>query len=141
MALCWDIRKIKQQDSVCWQPADEDGEQRMTARCEILIWATMALDLGSLTAKNVDEWLVRFRMYEQAFGPLGKITEPDAEGKLATTPWRPTRQELERFVGLSTNVATKSRAAFRTRMAKNIETDAVRAVKRADREATGEQAA
>jgi hypothetical protein len=105
MALHWNIGKIKNSETVCWEVADKDdvhrgrvkGEKYMKLVTEAITYATMAVDIGKITAKNVDEFFRRIQLYETAFGGL----RYNATGKQCFT-----REEVEAHIGLSTNVIT-----------------------------------
>lgn len=79
-----------------------------------LIWTTMAVGLGSLTAKNEKEWKVRIAMWAET--ERGKSSFDDL---LALPPlaWKARH-------GLRCNVSDTTRAAFRRRLAMHIEREA-----------------
>lgn len=100
MSLNWNISKVANHDIVCFNyPEGENGPRQLRQTTERLIWATIVVDLGSITARNIDEWLFRLdcaaRIYE------------DREGYGAIT-----REDLTKHIGLSTNVTNGTRAAF-----------------------------
>src|SRR5574338_219821 len=102
MSLNFDLRKIP--DAVKTDPRDSTKLNPIT---EALIWSSMSIDLGEITAKNVDEWMLRLALSDKLFGTmLHKDREP-----------RPfTRAEVEAHIGLRTNVSTKNRAYFTKRV-------------------------
>ena len=70
------------------------------ANCERLIWETMAVDLGEISEKNLDEWVFRMAVMQtlrnrinDSFGPV-------------------TKDFLRPYIGLFTNVADTTRAKF-----------------------------
>lgn len=79
-------------------PKDDDDKNMRTT----MIWGSMAVDLGSITAKNVEEWMFRLK-FQEAIGldylSLGDMSDkPDI-----------LRAGLTRWIGLSTNVPTMTR--------------------------------
>jgi hypothetical protein len=108
MSLNWNLSKIANKDTVCFTQ-HEDG-QRLTGLTHALIWATIAVDLGQITAKNITEWQIRLQMIAVAYG------DP-AWGEI-------TRQQLEAHIGLSTNVSNTTRTKFLRKIALVMEREA-----------------
>lgn len=129
MSLNWNVSKVANHDTVCFTQPDEDGNREMRSLTNTLIWATIAVDLGSIKATNIDEWLFRLQGLAIAYGDSG---------------WADiTRAELQAHIGLSTNVVDTTRAKFVTKIAKAIEREAADkvAVKRAEELAAEREAA
>ena len=101
MALHWSIAHVKD-----WKEIAGDADQRGIT--DAVVWATLVYDLSGVTEKNVDEWLFRqeFARRVDDYYPLYRGVERNTL----------TRAELERRVGLSTNVITTSRAAFQKKL-------------------------
>jgi len=115
MALHFDFTKVKNNETVCLTP---EGEIRIVT--DALIWLTMAIDLGGITPKNVEEFIVRLRMYEMVAGP----TNISAEAVRA-------------HVGLSTNVSDTTDAQFAKKLTKLMRERAVRGIRSDDADAAG----
>lgn len=77
-------------------PKDDDDKNMRTT----LIWGAMAVDLGGVTAKNVDEWMFRLK-YQEVVG-LDYISLGEMDRDML-------RAGLTRWIGLGTNVATLTR--------------------------------
>ena len=105
MALHWSIERVKD-----WQQLAEDDEQRKIT--EAVVWAALVYDLSGVTEKNIDEWLFRqeFARHVDDFYPITRPRSQDHKRDLFT------RAELERRIGLSTNVTNTSRAAFQKKL-------------------------
>ena len=105
MALHWSIARVKD-----WKEIAEDDEQRKIT--EAVVWAALVYDLSGVTEKNIDEWLFHqeFARHIDDFYP---ITRPRSQEHRRDVF---TRTELERRIGLSTNVTNTSRAAFRKKL-------------------------
>lgn len=107
MSLNWNITKVANKDTVCFND-NGDGDCRLSGLTERLIWATLVVDLGKITAKNIDEWLFRLdvaaRVYEDRDG-YGAID----------------REDLTKHIGLETNVIDTTRAGFLRKMTKSLE--------------------
>jgi hypothetical protein len=105
MALHWSIERVED-----WQQLAQDDEQRKIT--EAVVWAALVYDLSGVTEKNIDEWLFReeFARRVDDFYPITRPRSQDHKRDLFT------RTELERRIGLSTNVTTTSRAAFQKKL-------------------------
>ena len=111
-ALHWRIERAED-----WQQLAEDDEQRKIT--EAIVWAALVYDLSGVTEKNVDEW--RFRQeFARRVGDFYPITRPRSQDHKRNLF---TRAELERRIGLSTNVTTTSRAAFQKKLIDKMVSD------------------
>jgi hypothetical protein len=117
MALHWSIESVKD-----WQQLAGDDEQRKIT--EAVVWAALVYDLSGVTEKNVDEWLFRqeFAHHIDDFCPITRPRSQDHKRDLFT------RVELERRIGLSTNVTNTSRAAFQKKLIDKVVSDVNRAI-------------
>lgn len=106
MSLNWNLTKIANTESTCWRK-DSSGEETMRGITHTLIFGTMAVDLGEITAKNVDEWLFRMQCIARVYGDEGWANI--------------TREQLTDHIGLSTNVISKTRKQFIAKMGKALE--------------------
>jgi hypothetical protein len=121
MSLNYNLTKIKNHDSVCFS-VNRDGEKTMRGITNLLIWSTISVDLGEITAKNVDEWLFRLKA-------VGLIYQDENQMKV-------TREQLIAHIGLTTNVfPNKTRAQFLKRCAERISNRAADLVRYAEQEA------
>ena len=116
MSLNWDCTKVRDKQEVL------EGTEWLKANA--IIFSTMAIDMGQITEKNVDEFYARYKGLEFA------IKNTVAEGVTVT------RADIARRVGLSTNVATRTRAQYLKRLGEMIMRDIDREVKQ-EREAAG----
>lgn len=110
MSLDWSITKVKDWKAISL--AEENGiEGRKT---EKLVWACMAVDLPGITAKNVDEFFFRVELLEKLRGAFlaYNIRDESAPGGWRTEERPMTRADIERRIGLTTNVASKPRGAW-----------------------------
>lgn len=120
MALNWNLSKIANKDTVCFSDHG-DGESRLNGLTHNLIWATIAVDLGEITAKNVDEWQFRLNCIALVYG--------DASWAEITS------EDIAKHIGLSTNVSNRTRKQFMAKMAKSLEREAADKVRYATQEA------
>lgn len=118
MSLNWNLSKIKDCGTVCMH--EQNGERELRPITSNLIWLTMAVGMGTITDKNIDEWQFRLAV-------LSRIDDqPEMYGAL-------TREVLEAHKGLETNVfPATTRAKFMSGIAKQIERDAQYAVRNAN---------
>ena len=122
MSLNWNFT-----DNNVFEALPKTDEERNITDC--IVWGTMQTDLGEITEKNIDEWILRATMLDKIGFPLAnKLVDGKHEG------WVPTREDLTKRTGLTTNVSTTTRAKFRARMAKLLEDESVRTVKFRERE-------
>ena len=91
-----------------------DPVERVVTEC--VIFLTMAVGLGEITTSNVDEFAMRVLVHEGANGPLMR----DGDGQ----PRPMTYADIERRIGLTTNVAQESRAAWQRRLMSGLVSDA-----------------
>lgn len=108
MALHWSIAHVKD-----WKEIAADAKQRRIT--DAVVWATLVYDLSGVSENNIDEWLFRqeFARGVDDYFPLYRGVERSTL----------TRVELERRIGLSTNVTTTSRAAFQKKLIDKVVSD------------------
>jgi hypothetical protein len=112
MSLNWDVKNCKDQENTGWDK--DDSVLHDTNR---LVWgAFCGVHLGSITVKNVDEWIWRVEFL-----------------KLVNRPWMadheyPTVEAIDRHIGLWTNCDTKTRKQWLAFQVKCIGEDAQRIV-------------
>jgi hypothetical protein len=105
MSLNCDYRKLKA------QPNDDD--ERLVL--DTLAKLTMSVDLGEITEKNKGEFYARVHAIEL-------LNEGTFLANSSGTRDRPiTPEDVERWVGLSTNVVDKSRAYFLKRLSRALD--------------------
>ena len=90
---------------------------------KVLIFATMWVDLGEITEKNLDEWMFRLKVIESR----GYLRSEKIGDEWRETPIR--REEVEGFIGLRTNVSSITRAEFKKRQWKILEETVNRSVR------------
>ena len=123
MSLNWNLEAIKDHKQVCWIGDDDDAH--MNPVTEVLIWGTMAVGLGSITDKNVDEFAARFRIMEKVHGSF----LVKGKGK----PWLLTDEDFIAHIGLVCNVSNETRAKWAGRIFTNKQTSITEQLARAFR--------
>lgn len=88
MSLNWDATKAPRWDELDWD------------KKESLIFATMAVDMGEITTANVRDFYKRYLMFVAATGQSAYLTLED----------------VEKGVGLHTNVSTTTYPAYKKRL-------------------------
>lgn len=114
MSLDFNLTKIVDKSVVY----DADGKLR--GLTEGIIWYTMVIDMGEITKKNFVEFATRVRMHHQALGPL------------LSNNYQVTPRDIERHIGLKTNVPERTKKYFagklgamvRDRVSREIEKEA-----------------
>ena len=122
MSLNWNLSKIADHRTVCLREV-EPGVDELRGNTNNLIWMTMAVGMGTITPKNIDEWQFRLAV-------LNRLdTQPEMYAAL-------TREVLEAHMGLETNVfPAQTRTKWLSGIAKQIERDAMREVRNSERKA------
>jgi hypothetical protein len=105
MSLNSDFSKCKNPDSV-W-----DEKDQMRPIPNAIVYLTMLIDMGEITEKNAPEFYDRVAMYEKILGPLLHMATDDGMVDLPITA-----DNIRGLIGLSTNVSTKSRKHFLSRL-------------------------
>lgn len=104
MGLSFDLKKVKNFKELL----DKDGECLPTTKAIIL--NCMGIGLGSITEKNLDEVWRRTQMREDVDGPM--LHHGGTECFL-------TREDLERHIGLTTNVANESAKVWEAKLGRS----------------------
>ncbi len=126
MSLNWNIGRIENMDTVCYERLplagnedllksmsfmgpgwhvckdDPDTIERMSVTTHTLIFATMSVDMGSITEKNADEFYRRLTVVER----------DGAFRRSEDGPVPFTLDEVKAHIGLTTNVATMPKRAW-----------------------------
>lgn len=102
MSLNFDLTRCD--PAACFK--GEGDDRTLTTMAEGMIWSTMAIDIGDLTDKNLDEvvWRLNFLISIDR-SVLRKHSAGQAYAFYS-------RDEIRPFVGLRTNVSTKTRKAW-----------------------------
>ena len=127
MSLNFDLSAVKTRlgdrwDEITTSPETRhlpDGPQKWHPVTDTLIGMTMAVDLGKIAEENVDEWCFRV-------GLINRITgRANLSGSLGE--YTLTRKDIENHIGMHTNVTTRTRSAWLTRIFKpgSIDSDKV----------------
>lgn len=99
MSLNWSIEKCANWGAIT--PTTKNGHEGVVTNT--LIWAALSVKLGCITAVNVDEWVKRLTALEELGGAF---MYKDGE------PYSLTREDIERRVGMTTNVRTVPNRSF-----------------------------
>jgi hypothetical protein len=100
MALHWDSTKCN--------PAEPVDDNDFNGR-ECMIWGSIAVDLGEVTEKNVDEWMFRLRFLERIGRGITNTPMPESI--------------VRRWVGLKMNVSTETRKKWMKKRMDRLEQD------------------
>lgn len=114
MSLDWSIDKVKDWKSISM--ADENGDEAQ--KTHSLIWATLSVGLPGITEKNTQEFFWRLKTLEQRQGSFMYRFHNDTREDYLFTP-----EDVQRRVGLSTNVSTQPRVSWVARVVKNLTRD------------------
>jgi len=123
MSLNWNVSKIADSNTVCFQHYTENGEpqRRMTQSTELLIFTTMVVGFGRITESNYKEFFKRVALFERLHGAVR--VKKDCRGKFVDDPY--TLEDIRQHIGLTTNVSEEKPAAWRKRIIESWERDLV----------------
>jgi hypothetical protein len=115
----------------------ETSDPYLKKYLRIMVLATMAVDIGEISEKTLDEWLFRVEVMRKVKLPFGNHFVPDEDGKqFEGFPEKgnfediyPDEAMLTKFFGLRTNVCTEKRAAWLKRLWAGITRDCERDAK------------
>jgi hypothetical protein len=114
MSLNWDLTKITDKETLCWEKND-DGTDKLNPVTESLIWLTMGIGMGSITEENEFIFYSRIAVYEKLFGNILSYWK---DGKKIGVPITPV--DVHKHIGLTTNVSKETDASFRKRIIDNF---------------------
>tara|TARA_R110000824_G_scaffold240332_1_gene428969 strand:+ start:381 stop:836 length:456 start_codon:yes stop_codon:yes gene_type:complete len=126
MSLNWDITKIKDSETLCWETT-EDGESQMSAITETLIWATMFCYMDSITQKNYKDFHRRLIELEIVTG-TGLISLRNKQTDEMSSR-SPRLKEVEAHIGLSTNGSRKTTREWSSHLKQLVQDEAQRRIK------------
>jgi len=87
---------------------EPEGKQKWHTVTNTLIWGTMSVGLGKITAENIDEWSFRLALIQKLFGTDIQF----GDGRKVQL----TRQDVVNHIGLRTNVSEEKRKAWIVRI-------------------------
>ncbi len=120
MSLDWSIDRVKDYKTRCWVAAEKKGRVKLADDTDFLVWATMVVDLGSITKTNWPEWAFRLQVLKQCQYPLSHTYSKDG----GTSEYWLTIQQIKDHIGMGTNVTTLPRGKWLRKILKRIENDA-----------------
>lgn len=97
MPLNWNVRNVK------------DFQNRDPEERDAMIWSLLAIGIPEITAENVDQVFARISAVEKTLGPI-------------YPPLYITKEMVESWVGLKTNLQENTKRMFRERLMDAIET-------------------
>lgn len=103
MGLNWNMEQVADWEAKCTHPSDPD---RLSPVADAIIWMTLAIDLGEITEKNLAEFWKRTAAYQTLGAPM----------QTTDGPVYLTREDIEDFIGLRTNVTNRPSAHFAKRL-------------------------
>jgi hypothetical protein len=120
MSLDYQFEKIENWKDVCWEEKP-NGKVRIAPDTEILIWASMVVDLGTITPQNAAEWRYRMLVLERIDSAVGV-----KDGAAYT----PSLKTIKQHVGLYTNVVNRTRRQWWARIKQRLDNELDNQIKR-----------
>jgi hypothetical protein len=115
MSLNWSVRDIKDHETLCYITAEKDipygprkGERYLNPVTDTLIWGTMIVGMGSITAKNWKKFYYRISFMEKM---VGAYRYSQVRGPIYLTP-----KDIQDHIGLHTNAVTETEAKWLKRV-------------------------
>ncbi len=93
---------------------------------EIMVFGTMAVDIGEVSEKTLDEWLFRTEVLRKLHQRFGSELAPTGVGFVDVYP---DEAMLRKFFGLRTNVSNLTRATWLKNVWKSVVRDCERDAK------------
>jgi len=115
LSLNWDMTKVVNTEELY----EANGDLKPVSKA--IVFYTMIVDMGEITEKSAREFATRVRMHHQALGSL------------LSNDYKVTLRDIERHIGIKTNVfpqkttkqfASKLGAMIRDRVTREIEIEA-----------------
>ena len=92
---------------------------------EPMVYSCMFVDLSGITEKNIEQWLYRTAYNKMIGKPFGSHCVVRKDGTKKIEDWYPNEALLKKFIGLSTNVSTETRAAWLKKTHRTLDRDAL----------------
>lgn len=115
MSLDWSITDVANWESISMK--EENGKEAQLTHA--LIWGTLSIGLPGITAKNAAEFFWRIKVLEREDGAFVRYL--DADKKVQDVLME--RADIDRRIGLSTNVSTEGRTVWVSRQLKRWQRD------------------
>lgn len=97
MSLNWDVSKCEKSDELI--------NEESWGVTNGIIWMMLMIDMGNITKENIDEVNNRAQIYQRLKGGmLSKVTTKE-DGSRTSEEVFITREDIERRIGLTTNVS------------------------------------
>lgn len=107
MSLDWSTERLDEEARAKHFPPDDAG--RMSDALHTLIWATIPVGVGEITAKNADDFWHRLDLWQKGIGAQFQVRNN------IRSPWVPllvTKEQVHAAIGLHTNAASKTKSRF-----------------------------
>lgn len=114
MSLDWSISDVKDWESISMK--EENGREGTITQA--LIWGTLSIGLPGITEKNATEFFWRVRVLEREDGAFVRHYDGKEMQDVLLT-----RADIDRRIGLSTNVSTEARRVWVARQVKRLARD------------------
>lgn len=111
MSLDFQYNKVKDYETVT-KELDSEGRKVWTPWAQTIPWVCMAVDVGSITEANKDEFLKRAKMWEKCVGAFLRIN-----GDAGIVDHPITKEIVDQYVGTWTNVTTRDYRYFVQKLA------------------------
>ena len=119
MSLDFNLNDVKLYLGPNFEPLTRHPEdpERWHPVVEAVVFGCMHIGLGEITEKSIDEWWRRYAMFQEVAGPPLR----SRQGEIYLT-----RADVEKFVGLTTNVSAMGKREFKEKLMRIIEANAER---------------
>jgi hypothetical protein len=106
MPLNWNVENVKDYK-------EKDPNER-----DAVIFTLMGIGINEITPKNIDQVYARVYAWENTIGPMRRYVDTETD-EIVEKPF--TREELESWTGIYTNVSLDTKAQFRKKLTRYLE--------------------
>tara|TARA_Y100000310_G_C20627686_1_gene786876 strand:- start:390 stop:857 length:468 start_codon:yes stop_codon:yes gene_type:complete len=140
MSLNYNLGKIVDRDTICWEDVPDDysrgmmdmirvdedtgQQQRMSPITSAIIFGTMTIGLNAVTEKNFDDFHDRMIIVQTVYDTVMIMERSGPDDPFVKRPISYT--ELRQHIGLTTNATSMTKREFKEQIMKNLYRDATR---------------
>lgn len=119
MALTFDFKKALEagnctDDDITY--IDADGDRAWSAEANSIVFQMMFIGMHDITEANAPEVWRRVDLSQRINGSLWNKARTDDDGNTHVEPVFLTKEDIKKFIGLTTNVPNESKQKFNNRV-------------------------
>ena len=134
MSLDWNVAKVADYETLCWVE-HPDGSRTVNPVTEALVFYTLNVGMGAITAKNAEEFYFRVHQAETMFGAVLNEWGPEDEQPRQVFI---SLDDVKAHIGLATNASNLTKSAFDKRLRERLRSEEAARLRAAERAAENE---